>query len=61
MTEAEIIFANVIVVVILIGIVSLAIGYIVRAKKRGQGCIGCPNASKCGKHCSCGKKSILDR
>ena len=44
--------ADVIVAIVLLAIVALAVRYIVRAKKRGEGCIGCPNASGCGGHCS---------
>ena len=43
--------ADIIVAIILIVVVSLALGYIIKAKKKGQGCIGCPNASKCGGNC----------
>ena len=39
------IIAIIISALILIG----ALIYIIRAKKRGQKCIGCPNASRCGK------------
>ena len=28
--------------------------YIVRAKKRGQKCVGCPHSGSCGKNCGCG-------
>ena len=47
--------ANVIVGLIILTIVVLSVCYIVRAKKKGHVCIGCPNASKCGKHCRCGE------
>ena len=32
-------------------IVSLALAYIIRAKKSGQKCIGCPDAKNCGGSC----------
>ena len=38
-----------IVVVLLLLILGFAVGYIVRAKKKGQKCIGCPSGGKCGK------------
>ena len=38
---------NLIVVVILIIIVGAAIAYIVKEKKRGARCIGCPAAGNC--------------
>ena len=50
--------SNVIVVLILLALVSGIVIYLVRAKKRGQGCIGCPYAKQGGCHCngSCGSK-----
>lgn len=44
---------NFILVLILLAILVPVIGYLVKAKKRGNMCIGCPNAAKCGRHCSC--------
>ena len=52
---------------IVIGIIALVIGgavaYIIKAKKSGKKCIGCPDSSSCGKNgqgcsgcCSCGKE-----
>ena len=42
---------------IAIGVILLVLGgaifYIVRAKKRGQRCIGCPHADKCASNCEC--------
>ena len=37
-------------------IVGAAIFYIVRAKRRGEKCVGCPYAKQCGGNCngSCG-------
>ena len=32
-------------------IVSAAVFYIVRAKKRGEKCVGCPYAKQCGGNC----------
>lgn len=46
MTE---IAANIIVIVIILAIVGVAVGYIVREKKRGSKCIGCPYAKSCSK------------
>lgn len=41
---------------VIIGIIAvllgLAIGYIVKAKKSGRKCIGCPDSSSCSGHCS---------
>lgn len=49
--------ANVIIVVILLAIIGLAAGYIIRAKKSGRKCIGCPDGCSCSKQggkCGCG-------
>lgn len=43
--------ADGIVILILLVVIVPAVAYIVRAKKKGQTCIGCPHASKCGGSC----------
>ena len=44
--------ADVVIVLILIVIVGGAAGYIVKEKKKGTRCIGCPHSGTCGgKHC----------
>lgn len=45
---------NVIVVLILVAIATGIIWYLIRAKKRGETCIGCPHAKQCGSKCSGG-------
>jgi hypothetical protein len=45
------IVVNVIVVLILLAIVTGIILHLVRAKKRGKICIGCPYAKQCGDSC----------
>lgn len=42
---------NVIIIAVVLLIVILAGVYIVRAKKRGEKCIGCPYAKECGGKC----------
>jgi hypothetical protein len=46
--------------IIVLIIVALAIGgasfYIIRAKKKGQKCVGCPYAKDCSSKCSCNQK-----
>ncbi|NLD88288.1 MAG: FeoB-associated Cys-rich membrane protein [Clostridiales bacterium] len=42
---------DIIVVLILIAIVAGIIRYLIRAKKRGEACIGCPYAKKCMGKC----------
>ncbi len=46
---------NVIVVLILVAIVLGIIWYLVRAKRKGEKCIGCPYAKNCSEK-SCNKK-----
>jgi radical SAM protein with 4Fe4S-binding SPASM domain len=43
---------NLVIIAALLLIVFLAVFYIVRAKKRGEKCIGCPYAKQCGGKCS---------
>ena len=46
---------NVIAVVALLAIVGAAAGYVYKAKKSGQKCVGCPYAKQCGsKSYGCG-------
>ena len=46
---------DIIVIVVLAVIVLLAAGYIYKAKKSGQKCIGCPHSKTCtSKSCGCG-------
>ena len=40
-------------ILILAVILGGAAFYIVRAKKRGQKCVGCPHSGSCGKNCGC--------
>ena len=49
---------DIIVSVILVAILGGAIFYIVRSKKRGDVCVGCPHAKQCkrGGTCSSGKQ-----
>jgi len=41
---------------VIIGVIALIIGgavaYIIKAKKSGKKCIGCPDSSSCSGHCS---------
>ena len=43
---------NIILIVVLVLILGGAALYIVRAKRRGQHCIGCPDSSRCTGCCS---------
>jgi hypothetical protein len=44
---------NVIAIAIIAAVVGLAAAYIIKAKKAGKKCIGCPYADSCGKRCNC--------
>ncbi|MBQ5911165.1 MAG: FeoB-associated Cys-rich membrane protein [Clostridia bacterium] len=46
---------NAIIIIVLAVILAFAIGYIVRAKKKGAKCIGCPNKNCSGNCCSAKK------
>ncbi len=45
---------NIIVIVIVALIIGSITGYLIRARKRGQKCIGCPYAKQCGGNCNSG-------
>ena len=45
---------NIIIICILVAIAASIIWYLVRAKKRGDACVGCPHAKQCGSKCSGG-------
>ncbi|MBR4099524.1 MAG: FeoB-associated Cys-rich membrane protein [Clostridia bacterium] len=51
---------NFIIIAILVIIVGLAAGYVIKAKKSGKKCIGCPDCQACSKKgdspCCCNKK-----
>ena len=51
---------NVIIILVVAAIIGGIVGYLIRAKKRGVTCIGCPSekqcSGKCG--CSCGNTDI---
>ena len=43
---------NIIITVILAVIVAAIVFYLIRAKRKGQKCIGCPYAKQCGGNCN---------
>ena len=47
--------ADFIVVVIVLAVVAAAVAYIIKEKKKGVKCIGCPAAGTCGSHQYVGK------
>ena len=44
---------DIVIAVIILAVLAVAIAYIVKAKKSGVKCIGCPMSKECNK-CSCG-------
>lgn len=46
--------ADLITVVVLLAVIGAAVIYIVKAKKRGAKCIGCPAAATCSHGCNGG-------
>ena len=47
---------NIIIILVVAAIVVGIAAYLIRAKKRGATCIGCPSAKQCGGKCGCGVK-----
>ncbi len=46
---------DVVITIVLILVLAASIGYIIKAKKNGAKCIGCPSSKECGTHsCNCG-------
>lgn len=48
---------NVIIIAVIAVIIAAIVIYLIRGKKRGQTCIGCPYAKKCGGKCK-GKERL---
>ena len=47
---------NIVIIAVLIAVISLSVGYIIKTKKRGAKCIGCPSGHECSKcNCGCGE------
>ena len=45
---------NLIIIAVLLLLIGSAGVYIVKAKKRGERCVGCPHAKACGGKCGSG-------
>ena len=45
---------NILLVLVLVAVIGGAVFYIVRAKRKGVKCIGCPAAKTCGGDCKNG-------
>ena len=47
---------DIIIITVVAVIVAAAAAYVIRAKKKGRKCIGCPHSGSCGnKNCTCNK------
>ena len=54
-------FIDIVVIAIIGVIIGGAVGYIVKAKKSGQKCIGCPYSKTCGGSCgACASQNSRD-
>ncbi|MBR2461177.1 MAG: FeoB-associated Cys-rich membrane protein [Clostridia bacterium] len=49
------VIANIVIIAVLAVIVAGTVWYLVRAKLRGDKCIGCPYSKQCGGKCGCKK------
>lgn len=47
---------DIIVIAVIVVILGAAVRYIVKAKKSGKKCIGCPDSGKCSGGCGCCEK-----
>ena len=45
---------NIIAIVLVAAVLGAAVSYIVKAKKSGKKCIGCPGGGSCSGKCGCG-------
>ncbi len=43
--------ANIIILLIILAIIIPVVGYLIRAKKKGKVCVGCPYAGQCKGKC----------
>lgn len=49
-------FLNAGILLFVIVVIAAILFYLIKAKKRGENCIGCPYAKQCGKPCTKRKK-----
>ena len=42
---------NIIIIAVLVIILGFAAGYVIKSKKMGKKCIGCPASKTCSKNC----------
>ncbi len=46
---------EIIAIIAIVLVVGGAVAYLIRAKRRGQKCVGCPYSKECGNKCNCNK------
>ena len=51
---------DIIITLILVFVIGFAMFYIIREKKKGNGCIGCPYASSCTGKKTCPSKKVKE-
>ncbi len=51
---------NMIVVMILLVLIGSVVIYLIREKKKGRNCVGCPYAKQCSRHCDSDKKQSFN-
>ena len=44
---------EIIAIIAIVLVVGGAVAYLIRAKRRGQKCVGCPYSKECGNKCNC--------
>ncbi len=49
---------DIIILAVTIIVLAFAMRYIIKAKKNGQKCIGCPHSKECASKCSCSDKVV---
>jgi hypothetical protein len=55
------IIANLIAILVIALILGVSIFYIVKSKKKGVRCIGCPSAGSCAKYCGAKPKKTKQK
>lgn len=43
---------DIIIIFVLAAIIGVAAGYVIKAKRSGRKCIGCPDGAKCSGNCA---------
>ena len=46
---------DILILLVIAAIAGIAIRYVIKSKKSGKKCVGCPHAQECAKGCTCKK------